>query len=830
MAAQQRLIVCLDGTWNRQDSSTNVLHHFNTIREGIDPETGLVQRRYYHRGVGTGVLDSITGGGFGFGLEQNVRDAYNWLVEHYCDGENDRPPDEIYIFGFSRGAYTARSLVGFIGQCGLLRRAAPLTVDQLWDDYCILGRQKEERHSPWEKIFGKPEAAVRQFTELTHVRDRGGPLKPGERRLLHWSRRVNITYLGIYDTVGAIGWDALAIPGLTSRIAFHNNTRPTTLIQHCRHALALDEHRSSFNHTPFLAYIGNDERELERGGGGAAGDPESYWDRAIAMWKGKIEQRWFVGAHSNIGGGYPDNLLAERPFQWIVEGATSLGLAAESITPDPLPTPADQAPRDSYAEFAPPLWTKILRAKPHYRAIGPEPVPQASAKRAPGFTLSTIHEDLDDSVTTYYQDSRLPLPPNLEEYLTRSSQSIRGASKAAHRWLSGSVSDYVWVVLWAAFAAAGLFAVDQLIGKAPSRSGWIVAGAAALILPLIDWIESRCNFEYARGRQTPFARALLDTIYWARAAGFVLVVLGLTYIVNLLTPIDWHGGAAALAKFCRPLVAAAFPVIQVVAGWLVLVAGWFAHVLRWEIPAHPKAVDPGDLLMSGLLLALQVSVLAAWRAMAWTGEPMAKANLGSEVGLQLCWTPNQVTERLERWRAVLVCSWNPKDRDGANGPAARRMRALLGESLYRDMLGFIPVYTAVLLFGLWFGNRYVWPEFGVLEWWWLLPVISAFTDYCEDACHLRYCSLDAQGRRPSGLLTLFSFSMTSVKMVAFTVAACLTVVAVIVGTSNLGGQASDWRAQMAALITGAALLAFLTTLLARAVHFFRRPRATANSQ
>src|SRR5215467_15123420 len=141
MAPRQRLIVCLDGTWNQQDSSTNVLHHFNLVREGDDPQSGLYQRRYYHRGVGTGVLDSITGGGFGFGLEQNVRDAYNWLIENYCDQGPDGKPDEIYIFGFSRGAYTARSLVGFIGQCGLLRRGAPIPVGQLWEDYCILGRQ-----------------------------------------------------------------------------------------------------------------------------------------------------------------------------------------------------------------------------------------------------------------------------------------------------------------------------------------------------------------------------------------------------------------------------------------------------------------------------------------------------------------------------------------------------------------------------------------------------------------------------------------------------------------------------------------------------------------
>src|ERR1700753_3445247 len=98
----QRLIVCLDGTWNRQDSSTNVFHHYNLVREGLVPESNIVQKRYYHLGVGTGVLDSISGGGFGFGLEANVRDAYNWLVENIIETRAPRAVDEIYIFGFSR--------------------------------------------------------------------------------------------------------------------------------------------------------------------------------------------------------------------------------------------------------------------------------------------------------------------------------------------------------------------------------------------------------------------------------------------------------------------------------------------------------------------------------------------------------------------------------------------------------------------------------------------------------------------------------------------------------------------------------------------------------
>src|SRR5438046_2586767 len=117
----RRLVVSLDGTWNNRDDSTNVLYsHSLSLKcheKECDYGTGskvekvkATQERYYQEGVGTVPLDRITGGGFGFGIDVHVRKAYNWLVQNFEDGDGaDHPPDEIYIFGFSRGAYTARS-------------------------------------------------------------------------------------------------------------------------------------------------------------------------------------------------------------------------------------------------------------------------------------------------------------------------------------------------------------------------------------------------------------------------------------------------------------------------------------------------------------------------------------------------------------------------------------------------------------------------------------------------------------------------------------------------------------------------------------------------
>jgi uncharacterized protein (DUF2235 family) len=573
MSKQKRLIVCFDGTWNMQDSSTNVLQHFNLMTEGDVPglHGDIEQKKYYHLGVGTGVLDRITGGGFGFGLEKNVRDGYNWLVANYCDGNEQQPPDEIFMFGFSRGAYTARSLVGFIAQCGLLRRGAPITVDQLWDDYCILGRRHEHRKSIWDDLFQKDPNPVRPITDL--LRDPwllpkgGGPVSaPRDDRevlMLEWSRRVKITYLGIYDTVGAIGWDALAIPGLTSGLALVNNMHPTTLIQHCRHALAMNENRSSFNHTPFLAFIGHGagSGQLARGAPshGPAQTEAEYWEKIREMWRYKIEQRWFVGAHSNIGGGYENNRLAEVPLGWILEGAAKAGLQSEPVHLDSCPTAQQQQPRDSFAEFAPPLWTKVLRAKRNYRLIDPDPAAKASLQASkPGFSLATIHENVDACVFEYWNRARLPMPPNLFEYMQRRKLPI-SAQRPKHSWLDSKLGELVALILWATVAAAGVAALYQVIDWGPDPLGRILAACGvALFLPFVDWGESAANFKQAEGRGGPGWRAFLDSVYWTRAFGFVLFLFGLVYSIRYLGAVGWDHGGRVLACFSVDYLAVPF--------------------------------------------------------------------------------------------------------------------------------------------------------------------------------------------------------------------------------------------------------------------------------
>jgi uncharacterized protein (DUF2235 family) len=863
MSTPKRLIVCLDGTWNRQDSSTNVLHHFNLVRQGLDPETGWGQDKYYHPGVGTNTLDSITGGGFGFGLEENVRDAYNWLVANYCDSDSDSP-DEIYVFGFSRGAYTARSLVGFIGECGLLRRGAPITVSELWDAYCVLGRDREKRTSIWERFFPKEPAPIRAITALaadSWTEAKYGAAfwlakdpNPVEALLIRWSRRVKITYLGLYDTVGAIGWDALAIPGLTSRLALHNNMRPTTIIQHCRHALAIDEHRSSFNHTPLMSFIGMGAAD-SAGARGFEHNPtflnqdrtadadKVKWARARAMWRRKIEQRWFVGAHSNIGGGYDANRLAELPLQWIFEGATKLKLNVESVSWDPAPTPENQKPRDSFAEFAAPFWTKILRAKRNYREIDPDPIRNASpieeGDQRVGFSLESINEVVDESVFTYWKEAK-EIPPNLYAYAQL--RGIKTEAHPVHCWPGIRLSDFMAVILWATLAAAGLASVCQLIGLTIT-SGWHrwAAYTAAFVLPFIDLSESFINFKRAMGAGSPGRQAFLDGIYWTRSVGFVLFVFGLINSIYYLGELGWHWntcGLTSVIAFYWPLpVLAAAAVIVATKGskqsWLSLFLGplaiFAAGSVIWLLfrlggALFQSRIDCGliesanVLSPAGLLLVLQLSLIYFWRAFLWVAEPTIQAHLDSVNRLQRCVTPKQVAACLNRWRNLLICCW--QEDDCVTGPAARRMRDIVRAALWRDIVGFIPVYTCFLMFGLWFGAyhtklealRFLKLPGSGFELWWLIPVTAALADYLEDACHLRYLRLDENGERPSLPLTLFSCTMSAVKAICFIGALVCTLAGIVAGTFEVALDLTDWRAKFAILMSSALLIPILLFL------------------
>jgi uncharacterized protein (DUF2235 family) len=209
----KRLVICCDGTWNDADMGGDFTNVVRTARSVApidarnDPE-GIQQIVYYHSGVGSGgdALMHVVGGGTGLGLSRNVRDAYAFIANNYDDG------DELFFFGFSRGAYTVRSVAGLIGWAGILQKKD-------MDDFALL----------WESF--KSRKAPHPTDARVYFRDRHSD--------------VPIKCIGVWDTVGALG-----IPGqlnaLLARFYEFEDTDLGLKVENAFHALAIDEHRKDF--------------------------------------------------------------------------------------------------------------------------------------------------------------------------------------------------------------------------------------------------------------------------------------------------------------------------------------------------------------------------------------------------------------------------------------------------------------------------------------------------------------------------------------------------------------------------------------------------------
>lgn len=815
----KRLVVCLDGTWNNRDSSTNVLHHACLAMERLIPgaqPADLVQMVYYDVGVGTSPLDRVSGGAFGIGVDLNVREAYNWLVQHYHDG------DEVYVFGFSRGAYTARSLVGFMDECGLLRRGASISVNQLWELYIDVGRKREHRRKTFAdwlfRVPGKP--PVLSFREVLDKPNR----TPCQELWVNCCRHVQIKFLGVYDTVGSVGIDAFAIPGIRSKLARHHNMRPPELVQSCRHALAIDEYRDNFEHTPFRQYIGlGTTHEDGSDDGQTSALRRAYWNAFIQNWDLRIIQRWFVGAHSNIGGGYENNELAQLPLNWLLTEAIGCGLECEPLNAIPI-VPAT-LPRDSYTEFGW-AWTAFLRAKRHYRRIDPSPELRASHKKAvngqvpAGYMLRPIHEELDSSVIRYWVNHQEWLPPNLVDYAARRiakgpiSDPTESAvlsflasrrSSLPHEWLGTSVLSYAWLVMWATLAG---FGVSMLYSIAALDSSFnyvlfVFLMVVAFAMALIDMCESRANFNLAlhfRGK----LQAARDAAYWARAVGVVLCVLGTLYVTAHLWVLGWNevgfrdvsrklfAGIMSIyypVPFCAwmgVLVASLFDraknrryaavmlgsvlgiIFVALACMAVTYAAWgICHLFwpeKWRFLIHIPRLLPAQAAEdpeseAGLLMLLIVAAGALVNSLRWVEGPLHRARLGWSFSLQLSPIWSAVKSTLENWRQKLQSTWSLVPENPVTGNAAVCVRESLRISLYRDLFGFIPVYTFVFLLGGWFAAAYLPAEWWIVhklnhrlwEWgnsteqipfagtfplWLVLPLVLAIIDIAEDHFHL----------------------------------------------------------------------------------------------
>lgn len=274
----RRLVVCADGTWNRPDQqhTTNVVRMARLIRPVASD--GTQQIVFYDEGVGTGnLLDRLTGGAFGHGLDRNIADAYRFIVNNYAEG------DDIYLFGFSRGAYTVRSLGGLIRKCGVLHKRH---ADRFMDAYALYRR-----------------------------RDPTPDLPDAVEFRASFSRQVEIRFVGVWDTVGALGVPLRGLRWFSrGKYEFHN-TELSRSVKFAYHAIGIDERRGPFKPT--------------------------LWTN-VPKANQTVEQTWFTGVHSDIGGGYRERGLADVTWRWMADKSRACGLEldtdheTEIAHPDPL--------------------------------------------------------------------------------------------------------------------------------------------------------------------------------------------------------------------------------------------------------------------------------------------------------------------------------------------------------------------------------------------------------------------------------------------------------------------------------------------------------------
>jgi len=346
----KRIVVCCDGTWNRPDQvhggevcASNVTKIARCVAP-VDPR-GTQQLVFYDKGVGTGRFDRLLGGAFGWGIKEKILDAYQFLIVNY------EPEDELFFLGFSRGAYTVRSTFGLIRNSGLLK---PEFIHKVPDAYALYRRRDDASH---------PDAVESELFRRTY------------------SRQPRAKFIGVWDTVGALG---VPVGGLlqliNKRWSFHDMTL-SSWVDNAFQALAIDERRKPFR--------------------------PSLWDQSVNAADQVLDQVWFAGVHSNVGGSYPQAGLSDVTLLWMVEKAESCGLAIERNRMVTTNKPHPDAFGTLYNSQT--LWYKIAGLGDYIRPMG-RTVKESDAR--------TAVDRLENPASKYQ-------PPNLNDFLARDGHVSR---------------------------------------------------------------------------------------------------------------------------------------------------------------------------------------------------------------------------------------------------------------------------------------------------------------------------------------------------------------------------------------------------------------------
>lgn len=344
----KRIIICCDGTWNFPDKAedgipcdTNVVKIAQAVKAVSDD--GIEQLTFYDPGVGTSgwIVKRWFDGATGSGISDNILRGYKYLIRNYTPG------DELYLFGFSRGAFTVRSLAGLIRNSGILRTNEMKLINRAYKLY--------KSRSP-----------------STHPREKEATLF---RKTYAVADKIPIKFIGVWDTVGSLG-NPLFINNLFSKFSlsvlgnqFHDTDLSST-VNYAYQALAVDEKRRNFKPT--------------------------LWRQQDTSGKQIMEQFWFIGVHSNVGGGYTRTGLSDIALKWMTSKARDCGLEIEGI---PINENLIEIPDESWKGF-------YMLIPPLYRKIG---------------VKENGNEFIHPSVLERYKEDKNYRPKNLKKYFEKFS-------------------------------------------------------------------------------------------------------------------------------------------------------------------------------------------------------------------------------------------------------------------------------------------------------------------------------------------------------------------------------------------------------------------------
>lgn len=299
----KRIVICCDGTWDSRTIKINGLPAVTNVVKVADAvlnsHLGIEQQLFYEPGVGTqgGFLRRLIDGITGNGLDKDILKVYHYLVHHY------EPGDELFLFGFSRGAFAVRELVGMIEHCGIVRIDNLSKVDEGFNLY-----NSRDLNTP------EGEAKINFFRQQYAVEE-STPIK----------------FLGVWDTVGTLGNPLLFNGVFTKRYSFHNYNLGSS-VAYAYQAIAIDEQRIFFK--------------------------PAFWIKDKVETQQIMEQVWFIGVHDDIGGGGAIG-LSDITLQWIIEKASAVGLGFKNIDYKPDYMQAISSSRTGLYKLFPPFYRRI---------------------------------------------------------------------------------------------------------------------------------------------------------------------------------------------------------------------------------------------------------------------------------------------------------------------------------------------------------------------------------------------------------------------------------------------------------------------------------------